>query len=166
MCVLSIKVSIRKKSGNLFNDPYIYIYIYIIYLLVHYPFFFIKYDFTVTFYLFISIALSSYYYNKLQLLIHKKKLGLWGQAVVKGKLCYRFFIWLHSEGILFYPTLSSGCNSLNKKAPKELYERRQQRFFYIFPLFPGFNNHSMDEGIFPEYNWNGWISQSRCLKIC
>ena len=33
MCVLSIKVPIRKKSGNLFNDPriykYIYIYIYI-----------------------------------------------------------------------------------------------------------------------------------------
>ena len=29
MCVLSIKVPIRKKSGNLFNDPHIYIYIYI-----------------------------------------------------------------------------------------------------------------------------------------
>ena len=29
MCVLSIKVAIRKKSGNLFNDPRIYIYIYI-----------------------------------------------------------------------------------------------------------------------------------------
>ena len=29
MCVLSIKVPIRKKSGNLFNDPYIYIYIYL-----------------------------------------------------------------------------------------------------------------------------------------
>ena len=30
MCVLSIKVPIRKKSGNLFNDPRIYnIYIYI-----------------------------------------------------------------------------------------------------------------------------------------
>ena len=27
MCVLSIKVSIRKKSVNLFNDPHIYIYI-------------------------------------------------------------------------------------------------------------------------------------------
>ena len=27
--VLSIKVPIRKKSGNLFNDPHIYIYIYI-----------------------------------------------------------------------------------------------------------------------------------------
>ena len=30
MCVLSIKVPIRKKSGNLFNDPRIYIYIYMI----------------------------------------------------------------------------------------------------------------------------------------
>ena len=29
MCVLSIKAPIRKKSGNLFNDPRIYIYIYI-----------------------------------------------------------------------------------------------------------------------------------------
>ena len=28
MCVLSIKVPIRKKSGNLFNDPCIYRYIY------------------------------------------------------------------------------------------------------------------------------------------
>ena len=28
MCVLSIKVPIRKKSGNLFNNPRIYIYIY------------------------------------------------------------------------------------------------------------------------------------------
>ena len=27
MCVLSIKVPIRKKSGNLFNDPCTYIYI-------------------------------------------------------------------------------------------------------------------------------------------
>ena len=29
MCVLSIKMPIRKKSGNLFKDPCIYIYIYI-----------------------------------------------------------------------------------------------------------------------------------------
>ena len=29
MCVLSIKVPIRKKSGNVFNDPRVYIYIYI-----------------------------------------------------------------------------------------------------------------------------------------
>ena len=29
VCVLSIKVPIRKKSGNLFNDPPIYIYIYV-----------------------------------------------------------------------------------------------------------------------------------------
>ena len=28
ICVLSIKVPIRKKSENLFNDPRIYIYIY------------------------------------------------------------------------------------------------------------------------------------------
>ena len=29
MCVLQIKVPIRKKSGNLLNDPRIYIYIYV-----------------------------------------------------------------------------------------------------------------------------------------
>ena len=29
MCVLSIKVPLRNKCGNLFNDPRIYIYIYI-----------------------------------------------------------------------------------------------------------------------------------------
>ena len=29
MCVLSTKVSIRKKSGILFNEPCIYIYIYV-----------------------------------------------------------------------------------------------------------------------------------------
>ena len=34
MCVLSIKVPIRKKSGNLFNNPRIYIYIYI-YIYTH-----------------------------------------------------------------------------------------------------------------------------------
>ena len=35
MCVLSIKVPIGKKSGNLFNDPRLYIYIYIyIYIIV------------------------------------------------------------------------------------------------------------------------------------
>ena len=31
MCLLSIKVPIRKIFGNLFNDPRIYIYIYIYY---------------------------------------------------------------------------------------------------------------------------------------
>ena len=50
-CLLSIKVSIRKKSGNLFNDPriyiysvkhYIYIYIYIyIYSHCHYIYIYI-----------------------------------------------------------------------------------------------------------------------------
>ena len=33
MSVLSIKLPIRKKSGNLFNDSHIYIYIYIYILL-------------------------------------------------------------------------------------------------------------------------------------
>ena len=34
LCVLSIKVLIRKMSGNLFNDTCVYIYIYI-YLYIH-----------------------------------------------------------------------------------------------------------------------------------
>ena len=29
MCVLSVKVPIRKMFGNLFNDPCIYVYLYI-----------------------------------------------------------------------------------------------------------------------------------------
>ena len=82
-----------------------------------------------------------------------------GQAVLPF-----FFL---SDSILrlfyFYPTLPCWSNFLNKKAQKELYERRQQQignedvFFKFFPLFPGFNNHSMGEGIFPEYNRNSWI---------
>ena len=28
MCVISIKVPIRKKSGNLFNDPGMFVYLY------------------------------------------------------------------------------------------------------------------------------------------
>ena len=92
-----------------------------------------------------------------------------GSGRGQGKLCYRFL----SDSILrlyyFYPTSACWCNSLNKKAPKELYERRQRQIgdedvIFIFPLFPGFNNHSMGEGIFPEYNWNGWMLQSRCLE--
>ena len=68
---------------------------------------------------------------------------LWGLAVVKGKAVLPFVIWLHSEVILFYPTLSHWCNSLNKKAQKELYERRQQQIgdknvsFIFFLYFLG-----------------------------
>ena len=38
MCVLSIKVPIRKKSGNLFNDPRIYIYtevLFVVYVTIY-----------------------------------------------------------------------------------------------------------------------------------
>ena len=35
MCVLSIKVSIRKKSGNLFNEPCMYIHIHIHRYIIH-----------------------------------------------------------------------------------------------------------------------------------
>ena len=50
-----------------------------------------------------------------------------GQVEVRGKAVLPFDMWLHSEVILFYPTLSSWCNSLNKNAQKELYDRRQQK---------------------------------------
>ena len=63
------------------------------------------------------------------------------QAEVKGKLCYHFFIWLH---ILFYPMLSC-CNSLNKKAQKELYERRQQQIG--------------DKDIFKNFSFIFWVQQ-------
>ena len=36
---------------------------------------------------------------------------------VKGKAVLPFDIWFHYEVILFYPTLASWCNSLNKKGP-------------------------------------------------
>ena len=94
--------------------------------------------------------------------------SFWMKA--KGKAVLTFDIWLHYEVILFYPTLASRCNSLNKKGPKKILQkktvtdRRRSCFFYIFPLFTGFNNHSTGEGVFPEYNWNGWIPQLRCLK--
>ena len=54
-----------------------------------------------------------------------------------------FDIWLNNEVILFYPTLASWCNSLNKKAQKELYDRRQQQLgdedvsFIFFLYFLG-----------------------------
>ena len=35
ICVLLIKVPIRKKSGNLFNDPRIYLLIIIIYIYIY-----------------------------------------------------------------------------------------------------------------------------------
>ena len=61
-----------------------------------------------------------------------------GQAKVRGRLC----CCLISDSILrffyFYPTLTCWCNSLNKKAQKELYERRQQigdeDFFFLYFL--------------------------------
>ena len=55
MCVLSIKVPIRKKPGNLFNDPHIYIYIYTFRKLQTYMY---MYTYTLT-YIYIHI----YIYN-------------------------------------------------------------------------------------------------------
>ena len=91
-----------------------------------------------------------------------------GSVGVQGQAVLPLDIWLYFEVILFYPTLSSWCNSLNKKAQKELYDRRQQQIgdedvSFIFFLY--FLGSTMDEGIFHEYNWNGWIPQSSCLKI-
>ena len=80
---------------------------------------------------------------------------LWGPGV-PGASCIAvyyltpFWVILSWSHICFVV-----LTSLDKKAVKELYERRigdEDVYFYIFPLFPGFNNHSMGEGIFPEYN--------------
>ena len=44
-----------------------------------------------------------------------------------------------------------------RKSQKELYKRKDSNrqetktLPLYFPLFTGFNNHSMDEGVFPEY---------------
>ena len=68
---------------------------------------------------------------------------LWGSDWGQGQAVLPFDIWLHSEVILFYPMLSSWCISLNKKAQKELYERRQQQIrdedisFIFFLYFLG-----------------------------
>ena len=53
--------------------------------------------------------------------------------------------------------LASRCNALPKKVPKELFKRKDSHreetktFLLYFLLFTGFNKHSMDEGVFPEY---------------
>ena len=68
---------------------------------------------------------------------------VWVSVMVKGKAVLPFDIWLHYEVILFYPTLASWCNSLNKKGSKESYERRQQQIgdkdvsFIFFLYFLG-----------------------------
>ena len=44
-----------------------------------------------------------------------------------------------------------------RKFQKELYKKKRQdryetkTFLLYFPLFTGFNNHSVDERVFPEY---------------
>ena len=44
-----------------------------------------------------------------------------------------------------------------RESQKELYNKKEQdrfetkTFLLYFPLFTGFNNHSVDEGVFPEY---------------
>ena len=64
--------------------------------------------------------------------------------------------------------LFCGFNFLDMKAVKELYKRRQEekiggkKKLLYFAFISGLNNHSMSEEILPEYNWNGWIPQSRC----
>ena len=50
-----------------------------------------------------------------------------------------------------------GVMPCSRKSQKELYERKDSNrketktFILYFPLFTGFNNHSVDEGVFPEY---------------
>ena len=44
-----------------------------------------------------------------------------------------------------------------RKSQEELYERKDSNIYetktvlLYFPLFTGFNDHSVDEGVFPEY---------------
>ena len=92
-----------------------------------------------------------------------------GSGRGQGELCCR----LISDSILrlfyFTPRCLVDVTPWTRRPKKIIRKKtatdRRRRYFFIFPLFPGFNNHSMGEGIFPEYNWNDWIPQSRCLKI-
>ena len=45
---------------------------------------------------------------------------------------------------------------------KKIVKDRRRRYLLYFSFISGFNNHSVDEEILPEYKRNGWISQSRC----
>ena len=58
-----------------------------------------------------------------------KVIVLWGPAEGQGIAVLSFFIWLHSEVILFYPSLSCWCNSLNKKTQTAT-DRRRRRFSF------------------------------------
>ena len=50
---------------------------------------------------------------------------LWGQAEVKGKLCYRFFYLIPFRGYsIFTPLCLVDVTPWTRKAQKELYERR------------------------------------------
>ena len=78
---------------------------------------------------------------------------------LRTKLCCR----LISDSImrLFYftPRWLVGVTPRTKR-PKKNYStedinREETKTFLYFSFIPGFNNHSMGEGIFPEYNWNG-----------
>ena len=80
------------------------------------------------------------------------------ESGVRSKAVLLLDIWLHILVILFYPTLTGRRNALPKESPKRniqkekiAIDKRRRRFFYTFLLFTGFNNHSVDEGVFPEY---------------
>ena len=75
----------------------------------------------------------------------------------RGKLCRRLICDSILRLFHFTPRCLVDVTPRTRKAQKELYERRQQQIgdeaiLFYFPLFPGFNSHSMGEGIFPEYN--------------
>ena len=55
--------------------------------------------------------------------VNPTKVNLWVLGRRQGQAVLLFDIWLHSEVILFYPTLPSWCNSLNKKAQKKNYKK-------------------------------------------
>ena len=74
-----------------------------------------------------------------------------------ARLCRRkisdSIFWL----FYFTPRWLVGVMPCPRKSQKELYERKDRNrketktFLLYFPLFTGFNNLSMDEGVFPEY---------------
>ena len=99
--------------------------------------------------------------------------GVWvaEESGVRGKAVLPLDIWYHILVMLFYTTLTGRCNALPKKKVPKKYTKRKDRnrletnmFLLYFPLFTGFNNYSVDEGVFPEYTEMVESPSLRCQK--
>ena len=88
--------------------------------------------------------------------------GYWGRMKVKGNGQSCIAVW-YLTLLLGYFILPPHWLVSVMPCPRKS-QKETKMFLLYFPLFTGFNNHSMDEVVFPEYNWNGWIPQLRSQK--